>query len=573
MRFGLLLLLATTTLAEDALKISVNEQGLQSLTYRGVEYGDATGAGRLGFTGGAAKLLDAENQPGKFATTPTSATVQGTTVTQTYPWGQLTVRYTVKGDDLDIQATLTNTSAHAMSSMWLANLCQLNDRLKFDATGKQMHWDYHKDRWGGGGDPYTHWNFADPHVYWWNDGATKIIFVDLDPTWETGVQRLKTASGDRWVVTAGGAATVRVALRFRSVLANVLTEAADAYGAFGRANPLQYVWTDRRPIGVFFVAESAKGWPKNPNGWFNDEKLDVTTAEGRQAFAQRLLARVDAAIAVLKETGAQAVIWWDVEGARYPHPISYIGDPRMLPTMAPEMDEIIDLHHAKMIAAGLKTGICIRPTEVWFDAEKQKWSRSAGNDGVRGEAKHADLKPKDLENWQYFPVVERLAQMIALAQKRWQATIFYIDTNGVYRPWGDEQKFEFVLMEAAMLKELNRRFPGILLIPELPKSNTGTYHAAYALHGAQYGELDMGQRGLPNWIRRMHPTAFGVTVMSDGDFAANRAELLENVKRGDVLMVHGWWWPKRNDEVLALYQEAFPGFSELGDKAAQFPGK
>ncbi len=75
---------------------------------------------------------------------------------------------------------------------------------------------------------------------------------------------------------------MHVALRFRPVTANVLTEAADAYGAFGRAYPLTYTWTDRRPIGTLFIAESAKGWPKNTNGWFNDEKLDVTTAEGRQ---------------------------------------------------------------------------------------------------------------------------------------------------------------------------------------------------------------------------------------------------------------------------------------------------
>ena len=54
---------------------------------------------------------------------------------------------------------------------------------------------------GGGGNPYLHWNFADPHVYWWNDGGTKIVFADLDPKWGTGVVRLKLYKGN--LITAG----------------------------------------------------------------------------------------------------------------------------------------------------------------------------------------------------------------------------------------------------------------------------------------------------------------------------------------------------------------------------------
>ncbi len=89
MRILLLALLATSalamsSLADEALQIAVNELGLQSLKYRGVEYCAPTGTGAVGFTGGAAAMLNGEKQPGKFADKPTSTRVAGTTVTQTY---------------------------------------------------------------------------------------------------------------------------------------------------------------------------------------------------------------------------------------------------------------------------------------------------------------------------------------------------------------------------------------------------------------------------------------------------------------------------------------------------------
>jgi hypothetical protein len=515
--------------AGDALRIAVTAQGLQSLTYQGVEYCDPSGAGIAGFTGGAAALLDAEKKPGQFADKPTSVSVNGTTVTQTYPWGALTVRYTVKGDDLDIHASLTNTSGMAMSS-WLANLCQLNDRLTFDASGKNMHWDYRKDRWGGGGDPYQHMNFADPHVYWWNDGATKIIFADLDPTWDTGVQRIRTDGGDRWVVTAGGAATVHVALRFRSVTANVLAEAADAYGAFGRANPLQFTWTDRRPIGSFFVAEAAKGWPRNPNGWFNDEKLDVTTDEGRQEFASRMLARVDASIAVLKENGAQGVIWWDVEGARNPHPITYIGDPRVLDPQhpqhdkyAPELDTpvnldgrtmpVVDACFARFREAGFKVGITIRPQVL-------TWKGTAPVQAGTEQPNHETL-----------PKVE-------YARNRWGCTMFYVDSvTDWYACW--------------WYNAVTKKYPDVLMLPEWARTRTFVNAAPFS-----YTQFTGWHRGAPAVVKACWPDAF--CVMSNVDFAnpQARVDALHAVQQGNILLFNCWYRSFDSRTVKAIYDLA-----------------
>jgi len=117
-------------------------------------------------------IQDTQKSRDTFASQPTGATVKDSTVTLTYPWGTLVDRVTVKGNDLDIHATLTNTSTQAVG-WWAANLLQFNQRLVFDGSGKNMHWDYSSSRFGGGGNPYLHWNFADPHVYWWNDAAQR----------------------------------------------------------------------------------------------------------------------------------------------------------------------------------------------------------------------------------------------------------------------------------------------------------------------------------------------------------------------------------------------------------------
>ena len=538
----LTLLLAQHTIAAEALQVTVTEQGLRSLKYQGVEYCDPTGSNAVGLAGSMVGIQDTQKSRDTFVNQPTGATVKDSTVTLTYPWGALSIAYTVKGNDLDIRATLTNTSTQAVG-WWAANLLQFNQRLVFDGSGKNMHWDYSSSRFGGGGNPYLHWNFADPHVYWWNDGGTKIVFADLDPKWGTGVVRLKTEAGDRWlvigtsngdgnntnaVVAAGGADSVHVAIRFRPVNESALTIAADSYGAWGRANPLQIHWTDRRPMGMFFVAESAKGWTNNPNGWFNDPQLDVTTDAGRQKLAERLLQRVDDAIKVLKDVNAQGVIWWDVEGARNPHPITYIGDPRVLDPQhpqhdkyAPELDTpvtldgktmpVVDACFAKFRTAGLQVGVTIRPQAL-------TWTGTA-------TVQKSDNNPAN----QLLPKVD-------YARERWGCRVFYVDSVA---DWFVAWWFEPVI----------KKHPDILLMPEWARTRTFVNSAPFS-----YTKFSGWYRGTPPEVKACWPNAFlGVSNLDFND-AGSRENAIHAIQQGDMIMFNCWYGGQEAQRIKALYE-------------------
>jgi hypothetical protein len=601
----------TTKAAAAAIRIAVTTNGLALLRYQDVEYVDPAGCGVLGFSGGPALLKDTNGNLTALTTVPTTTTVTGATVTMAYPWGALAATYTVMGSDLEVHTFLTNRSSVAIGG-WRANLLQLNDRLRFDASGEHMHWDYKQARFGSG-EPYEHWGFADPHVYWWDHGATRIFFVDLDPQWETGVYRRQTGDGDRWVAVAaggavppGGAGHARVALRFRdkapddpalveqarqrvavlkqqvAAAADKLKEteqdfdlglvektavqaahdkvtglqtnlaatqaeqqsagvgawpaalevAADGYEAFGRAYPLQFQWTDRRPIGTFFVAEAAKGWPTNPNGWFNDPTVDVTTSAGQEAFAKRLLERVDAAIAVLKDVGAQGVIWWDVEGARYPHPITYIGDPRVLDPQhpqhdkyAPELDTpvsvdgqtmpVVDACFAKFRAAGFRVGLTIRPQALtWQDAAP------------------VQAPSKD-------PNVETLAR-VEYARNRWGCRLFYVDSvTDWFACW--------------WYSAVTAKYRDVLLLPEWARTRTFVNAAPFS-----YTKFTGWTQGTPATVKACWPNAFCGLGSVDFTSPAGRDDATRAVRQGDVLLFNCWYASPDSAAVQAIVSAAGP---------------
>ena len=49
---------------------------------------------------------------------------------------------------------------------------------------------------------------------------------------------------------------------------------------------------------------------------------------------------------------AQGMITWDIEGQEYPHATSYIGDPRKVSLLAPEMEPMADAYFAKFRRGG-----------------------------------------------------------------------------------------------------------------------------------------------------------------------------------------------------------------------------
>jgi hypothetical protein len=193
-----------------------------------------------------------------------------------------------------------------------------------------------------------------------------------------------------------------------------------------------HYWPDHRPIGQLFLSDYSHSSPTNPRGWFNRPADDFVGAQGRGEFRHRLLAYADRSIAVLCATGSQGVIVWDIEGQQYPQKISYIGDPRLIGKLAPEMQAVVDEFFSRFRRAGLRVGLTIRPQQLVFDGGR----------------------PPRQENADDYSRL--LLEKIDYSRRRWGATLFYLDSNGGVR-WP---------LEAYRLQKIARQRPDVLIIPE-----------------------------------------------------------------------------------------------------------
>ena len=257
-------------------------------------------------------------------------------------------------------------------------------------------------------------------------------------------------------------------------------------------------WPDRRPIGVLMLASHFHSSPTNPRGWFNDPGLAVTGTNGVENFRKALLDYADRSIAILKRTGAQGVIVWDLEGEEFPHKTSFIGDPRLLNRLAPEMAAVADEFFQRLRNAGLKVGLTVRPQQLVFDDNGQ---------------------PRQT---QVFDIERTLLEKIDYARARWGATIFYVDSNdGIWRP-----------DEVWQLRRLAEQRPDILLIPE-------HHYLPYSAFSAPYVSL---RKGIPTetaqWARKLFPGSFRALDISD----ASSDQVFLAWQQGDVLLFRAWYW-------------------------------
>jgi hypothetical protein len=326
--------------------------------------------------------------------------------------------------------------------------------------------------------------------------------------------------GKEWVFSAS--------LRMSASQTPTVEIAGDIYKKFQETYPFTLNWPDRRPIGTIFLARSATKWKTNPRGWFNEEKVDVTTPAGKAAFHDRLMQFADGCVQQIRSVGGQGMIFWDLEGEEMPHAISYLGDPRILPQAAPEMDACADEFFKKFAEAGLKTGVCIRPSRII----------SNGNGG-----------------WKHMQVddhVAELADKIAYGKKRWGCTIFYMDTN-VKWPMGTDATRGMWQGNASRLsvsdmRELCRRHPDVLIFPEFGR------FGYFGVCGV-YGELRGGNSKTGDDVRQVYPQATSVLAVAEGDIPGNWENLCNGVGAGDILLFRGWYGDPVNAHVKRVYQE------------------
>ena len=233
----------------------------------------------------------------------------------------------------------------------------------------------------------------------------------------------------------------------------------------------------------------------------------------------------DDSIKILKDIDAQGMITWDPEGEQYPG-ATYYGDPRLVSRLAPETDFMgndtlgaLDAYFAKFRAAGLRTGVTLRPQLIAFDKT-----------GV--PIQHLVNDP-----------LEQLIERVAYARKRWGCTLFYIDST--YDQSGNS-------IPASVFETLHRLYPDVLLIPE----NENFRYFAYSAPLNSYLHHDVAST--PKSVREAYPNAFSVIMATIGKKKMEQGHdaLLAAVQRGDILLVNAWYAGPHTEFIKDIYREA-----------------
>jgi hypothetical protein len=217
----------------------------------------------------------------------------------------------------------------------------------------------------------------------------------------------------------------------------------------------------------------------------------------------------------MRDMNAQGAITWDIEGEQFGS-ADYICDPRQVEAFAPEMAGVVDEYFARFRAAGMRTGVCVRPQDVKLAADK--------SDAVQT------------------PVADPAALLIdkiAYAKKRWGVTLIYIYSNS-------NNAKDPNPMDASIIQKVAEAFPDCLLVPE---RGTMRYYA----YSAPSGELRQGMVGTPAPVREVYPQAFSLIYTADGPLDIFRAKLISAVKHGDTMMYRTWYPDPQNKKVKSLY--------------------
>ncbi len=511
--------------ASQPVTVSFGGNGVSSLRFNGTEflaYGDIR-LGNLKFQTAVGQIIN-----GDLANGVVTVDAAARRVVRNSSWGSLTVDYTPGNARLDVLVTVQNRTANTLQGIWFEPF-----GLRF--PGRVTEYD--------GNIPLLVNSVSGPALVRMSYGSGVMALVHENPAkaiqigfpWafdkplnttfplSVNTDRVSPYPDSYPVIKrpipAGGSDQYRFSLRFGGPGATLDTLAADAYQAFAAAYPMRLQWTDRRPIGALFLSTAATGWPTNPRGWMFDPTVDVTNAAGIARLRERTLAYADSSIAILRAMNAQGMITWDIEGQEYPHAISFIGDPRIFSTLAPEMAGIADDYFRRFRDAGLRVGVCIRPQQLQVSADRRTAFQVPQPD------------PTQL-----------LIDKVAYARNRWGATIFYVDSNVT-------SDTDSSPTDAAVFRRLAETFPDVLFVPE---------HAnlLYYAYSAPYDELRQGITSTSSDVRRIYPQAYTVIYTADGPIDARFNDLVSSVRGGDGLLFRGWFDDPQNAKVKAIYEQA-----------------
>ncbi|MCU1294556.1 MAG: hypothetical protein JWP08_3406 [Bryobacterales bacterium] len=444
------------------------------------------------------------------------------TLVNQYEWGKVAVHYSTDPGRVRLQVTTTNSSASTIQDL-------IYQPLVIRLPSKPKEYD--------GSIPLVGVNMGEPTLISLSSPASTVMLSDqeigkpllvgfpwaLDKPSNTRFPVLVVTGRDPMLpnslppvqrpIGPGSSDTYQLALYFGGPGANPIDLAHDFYAKVASEFPRELNWPDRRPIGSLIIGTADTHWPQNPRGWFLDASLNAGNAS---EFRKRLLRWADNSIAILRRMNAQGMVTWDIEGEQFPHPSTYVGDPRLVDSLAPEMAGVVDDYFGRFRRAGLRVGLTLRPQQFVLSSDRS----SATQQEVADPA-------------------ELLIEKISYAKKRWDATLFYIDSNG-------DPAFP---MNADILKRVAKRFPDVLLMPEHE-------NLIYYASTAPYRELRGGRTSTSPLVRSVYPKAFSIINTADASVSEQRAALVNAVREGDILMFRGWFDDPGNAAVASIYQQA-----------------
>jgi hypothetical protein len=460
------------------------------------------------------------------------------TVDVTYPWGRVSCAYGKQGDRLTMSIEVSNASAKTIDQLSL-RLMELNfpsiptggtlEAGMFGFGFKGPEWPLHQG-------PASIPSVADPQFVVpivhldYRSGALNFCSDDLESSVDVSNSTNSPAgTGYPFIVTCRdikprASKMFNVSIRFGPAGARVQDLSGDVLERYAGKYPFQISWKDHRPIGAIFLASSGTNVATNPRRWIlNYGEIDVTTQQGKSAFREALLKHADKSIKALKEVNAQGMITWDPEGEEFIG-ACYYGDPRLVPSFAPEMEfksnggkSVIDEYFEKFRAAGLKVGVCIRPQQIAM---------------IDGQPVHQAAEDEH--------AAQILRERIAYAKQRWGCTLFYVDSTAT----------AYGAINPDVFKAVADAYPDVLLIPE----NESMRYFAYSAPLNSYMHHKI--TSTPVGARMVYPKAFSVLMASEGDRPEDHDALVAAVRRGDILLFNGWYAGNEADKIKKLYEEA-----------------
>lgn len=533
----LLIMLLSVEVSAQTVGFTLNDKGLASLTYNGWQFiGDSSYQGVLGlYWGGPTfKRSDGTTYSGGGTVVGYSkdAVLQKTTVD--YSWGSVSCVYSQPTSTrLNMHIVVRNNTADTL--MWgngapsvlifdtpIANPIATDSVFGSLGLGSQPRWvDMRRGAPAllidlGATGTMTISNDSSPYTI--SSGGFLCAYNSQSRF------NLNFQVGEN--VPAGGSADFDLSLRFAPPASKLVDVAADVYQRYTAVFPLRaQPQPDHKMMGAEFLSSTVPHPTdgKNPRGWFNnDDSIDVTTQSGLANFQSRILARADTDIVEARKYNAQGIVVWDIEGQEYPHATSYVGDPPMLDTVAPEMTYkgthtlcVADEFFKKLSDAGLKIGVCLRPT-------KFTWNGSA----------YTQVDQPDPG--------QVILDKVTYCKSRWGITLFYVDSNA---------DGNGTLPAAAIFKRALDAYPDISLMGEWQSPLQFSFGPPWD-SGVNDGTNQTGSA-----VTDLYPGAFTNIYAADVNYTTRRSALVAGVKRGDMLMSRIWFDDPSTISAAGIYTE------------------